>query len=358
MVQRPQARPPEPARPRVLVLVNTYPQLSETYKESERRALAERYDVLVVADKYPPTQIRNHGEFRQIRFLDSSLPKLAELVAEFRPTIVHAHYIHLAAMADRVAKMANTGFTIRTHSFDVLRLDKDLLRKWIGILNKPRCLGVLAFPFLRQRLLAAGLRESRLHDSFPVIDYKLFHDRGTNGDAIMNVGACLPKKRMNDFVDLAAAMPGTRFNLYPVSYDSEALRAYNDEHGSPVNVHDPVEPLEMPHEYKKHRWMVYTACPERKTVGWPLAVAEAQAAGVGVCLANVRPDLAQYLGGGGFLFDRIGDVQKIVSQPVPDEIREIGFEQARKSDVRQHIDVLERLWQRAFEQKAPRASAR
>ena len=358
MTLAPLPRPSAPARPRILVLVNTYPQLSETYKETERRALAERYDVLIVADKYPPTRIRNLGEFHQIRFLETSIPKFNELVAEFRPTVVHAHYIHLAGIAHSMAKMANTGFTIRTHSFDVLRLDRTTLRKWIGFLNKSRCLGVLAFPFLRQRLLDAGLREDRLHDSFPVIDYKLFHDRGPNGDAIMNVGACLPKKRMNDFVDLAAAMPGSRFNLYPVSYDSTLLREYNEKHGSPVDVREPVEPLEMPGEYKKHRWMVYTACPERKTVGWPLAVAEAQAAGVGVCLANIRPDLAQYLGGGGFLFDRIEDVQKIVSQPVPDEIREIGFEQARKSDVRQHIDLLERLWQRAFEQKALRASQR
>jgi hypothetical protein len=45
-------------------------------------------------------------------------------------------------------------------------------------------------------------------------------------------------------------------------------------------------------------------------------------------------------------------------QPGADEIREIGVEQAQMSDVRRQIDLLERLWQRAFEQRAMRAAQR
>ena len=83
-----------------------------------------------------------------------------------------------------------------------------------------------------------------------------------------------------------------------------------------------------------------------------MAVAKAQASGVGVCIANIRPDLRDYLGDAGYLFDSIDEVRKIVSQPVPDGIRERGFEQARKSDIRVHKKLLTDLWENAFRKAA------
>jgi hypothetical protein len=106
----------------------------------------------------------------------------------------------------------------------------------------------------------------------------------------------------------------------------------------------PIEPEEMPREYKKHRWLVYTASREIGTVGWPMSIAEAQAAGVGVCIPEVRPDLREYLGGAGFIYESISEVADIISKAVPDEMREMGFEQARKSDIFEHKVILTNLW--------------
>ena len=75
-----------------------------------------------------------------------------------------------------------------------------------------------------------------------------------------------------------------------------------------------------------------------------MAIAEAQAAGVGVCMANIRPDLKQYIGDAGFLFDTIDEARKIISQPVPEDIREAGFVQAEKSNINNHISLLTDLW--------------
>jgi glycosyltransferase involved in cell wall biosynthesis len=118
----------------------------------------------------------------------------------------------------------------------------------------------------------------------------------------------------------------------------------NEELGNPLRVRPPIEPARMLEQYKRHRWLVYTASPEVPTVGWPMAVAEAQAAGVGVCLRNIRPDLADYLGGGGFLFESIDEVARRITSPLPDEVRERGFAQAWRSDVRAHIHLLEERW--------------
>ena len=78
-----------------------------------------------------------------------------------------------------------------------------------------------------------------------------------------------------------------------------------------------------------------------------MAVAEAQAAGVGVCMQNIRPDIAEYVGAAGFLFDQIEDAAALLRKPFPEEMRRKGFAHARKSDVREHIYLLENLWKAA-----------
>jgi glycosyltransferase involved in cell wall biosynthesis len=107
---------------------------------------------------------------------------------------------------------------------------------------------------------------------------------------------------------------------------------------------DPVEPKDMPQQYKKHQWLVYTADFDLATVGWPMAVAEAQASGVGVCMPRIRPDLAQYVGQGGYLYDSIEEIVDLVRGPVPNEMREAGFAQAWLSDVQQQKHLLTGLW--------------
>ena len=190
----------------------------------------------------------------------------------------------------------------------------------------------------------AGIRDEKIVNCYPVVNYARFHDRSPNGTAVMNIGAAIPKKKMEDFVDLAAASEGLDFNLYAVGHAVGRLAKYNEAKGSPVKIVPPIEPDEMPVEYKKHRWLVYTASREIATVGWPMAVAEAQASGVGVCMPNLRPDLREYLNGAGFLYNSISDVTKIIARPVPDDVRQMGFEQAKKSDVFAHKALLTELW--------------
>lgn len=48
-----------------------------------------------------------------------------------------------------------------------------------------------------------------------------------------------------------------------------------------------------------------------------MSVAEAQAAGVGVCFPNLRPDLAEYLGGAGYLYDSLAEVAQVVAKSPP-----------------------------------------
>jgi hypothetical protein len=202
---------------------------------------------------------------------------------------------------------------------------------------------VLAFPFVRARLERAGFPSNKLVDCFPVVNFKRFFDPGPNGGAIMNTGACISKKRMEDFVEMALRAPALEFNLYALGYQVDQLREFASSRKSPVRFMPPVELEEMPAEYKKHRWLLYTAAPGGR-VGWPLAIAEAQASGVGVCMANIRPDLRDYAGPSAFFYDSLDEALNTIHQPFPEELRQLGFEQAKKSDVRQHRSLLFQLW--------------
>ena len=77
----------------------------------------------------------------------------------------------------------------------------------------------------------------------------------------------------------------------------------------------PVDPEDMPDEYKKHCWLVYTASRTINTVGWPMALIEAQASGVGVCIQRIREDLREYVGEA--LVDAPEDLVDAIRRPRP-----------------------------------------
>jgi hypothetical protein len=330
---------------RVLYVLSEYPQISETYIASEIRAVkALGYELKITATSPANRPYKECEPFEIIAPKDQT--RWMEVVAEFQPDIVHCHYIFWAPLCAALSQAAGAVFTVRTHSFDILDGRLPSYRTVPMAVNSPLCRGVLAFPCGVPLLTQVGIDPGKVHPCWPVVDLARFRDRGPNGDSVMNVGATLPKKNMEDFVQLAKNCPDQTFNLYAMGYGVADIAKANAAMGSPVNIVSEIEPALMPPEYKKHRWLVYTASHEMKTVGWPMAVAEAQASGVGVAMQNVRPDLAEYVGP-GYLFDTVDDARRIISQPFPDEMREAAFAHAEKSDVAQHIGVLTGLWEKA-----------
>lgn len=341
-----------------MYLLKNYPQMSETYIKTEIEAVGEHCEIAVVATKKANLPAKNHVPFQFIE----DVAAIPEALSEFRPHVLHGHWLHSVKMIGKLSRKMNVPFTVRAHSFDSLWPEEnsplDLIpilrsyrlpshiRRGLSFINDDLCLGILAFPFVRGRLERAGISANKIIDCYPVVNYRRFYDPSPNGSAIMNVGACIAKKKMEDFVELGIQAPQMQFNLYALGYNVEQLRQVSMAKRSPVNFIPPLELEDMPGEYKKHRWLVYTAAKGGR-VGWPMAVAEAQAAGVGVCMANIRPDLREYVGPAGFLYNSLSEVTKLISQPFPRELREMGFEQAKKSDVFTHRSLLFGLWQAA-----------
>lgn len=330
---------------RVMYVVRNFPQISQTYIRSEIEALRDDWEISVVTLTKPNLPYARCVPFRVI----ADPAEIREAIEEFRPDVIHSHYLNQAdTLSALIAQGVTVPFTFRAHSFDTLGPGAELVRHAAPLIAHRQCLGVLTFPFTRPIFEAAGILPEKIVDCYPVVNYPLFYDRSPNGDGVMNVGAAIPKKRMEDFVDLAAQRPGIAFDLYALGHIVAQLADYNAAKGNVVRIVPPVEPDQMPREYKQHRWLVYTASREMGTVGWPMAVAEAQASGVGVCMPNLRPDLREYVGPAGYLYDSIASVADIISRPVPKEMREFGFEQARKSNVFEHKTLLTNLWESAI----------
>jgi len=345
---------------KVMYIVFEFPQLSQTYIKNEIEALVDFAEINVISLAPANLAYENYHSFTLL----SKLKDIVEKIREFDPDVLHSHWINMTPIMNKISLLTGIPYTIRAHSFDVLGQPSILssLRQLINtfrlkpvfggfspnnvskIINMDNCLGVLSFPFTRKILNDSGVKQSKIFDCFPVISRDIFLNVDANGTSIMNVGACIPKKKMENFIDLSLLVPDRNFNLYSIGYQTEKIAAYNQAHGSPVNILDVVQPELMPAEYKKHQWLVYTADKLYNTVGWPMALAEAQASGVGVCLPNLRPDLNDYIGGAGVLYDSVEQLADIIRQDVPKSIRDLGFEVSKKSDIKKHINMLLSIW--------------
>jgi len=333
-------------RPRILYVLHQYPQLSETYIKTEIAALARDYELKICV--FTPPDLAYHKNVHPYVMVDS----LADLVREteaFEPAIIHTHWL-FGQLPYVLALARETGipFTVRAHSFDTIwwmKTDLNNLANMVAACNDELCLGVLAFPFNLDELVRAGIRRANITPCWPSIDYAKFYDRSPNGEGIINLGAALPKRQLEDYIQLAGLEPSLRFDLYAIGYTTSSIGAYNEAHGSPVIMHDAVEPDDMAPIYKAHRWLICTASRDIAGVGWPLVIAEAQAAGLGVCMANIRPDMREFVGPHVVLYDDIAEVRSLITGPVPEVMREAGFEHAKKSDIEAHKALLTDLWQ-------------
>jgi glycosyltransferase involved in cell wall biosynthesis len=336
-------------KPRVAYIVRQYPLLCETYIQTEIDLLSERFEIKVFSEMDPESGHLNDSPTAFVTVPDYESTIAA--VREFEPDLMHGHWMIQMPRLHRLATELQIPYTMRGHSFDVI--PSPYMKWWFDLAPQlmPQvsasglCLGILTLPFGREIIERWGMREDQVVDYFPVVDVERFMDPSPNGEGVMNLGACVPKKKIGDYLLLARMCDGIDFDYYPIGYNFEQIKTRNEELGSPVAIRDPIPHSQMPGVYKAHGWLVYTADTRLRNIGWPMSVAEAQASGCGVIVANVRPDLAEYVGEAGYLYDSLEEIRDIIRQPFPDEKREMGFELAKRCDARANLHQLTDLWE-------------
>jgi hypothetical protein len=321
----------QPAKRRALYLLFHYPSITEGYIEAEIRAVQDHYEVQVIGTDQNPAGVTFYAPHSPFQTLSDD-QEIIDAIRAFDPQVIHAHRLFMLPRLLPICERLQIPFTVRSHAHDAIPSLDPRVAGWMEQAPKilplatqnELCLGILAFPFTRPHLEAWGVPEDKIHDCYPVIDY--------------------------NFLEMARRCPERTFDLYALPsrlHPIEKLKDLNASMGSPANIQPPVQPEHMPAEFKKHEWMIYTADAQLANVGWPVSIAEAQAAGVGVLMADIRPDLREYVGDAGFLYSSIDEALSIIHHPFPDDMRKAGFEHAKKSDVNVHQRILTDLWDNA-----------
>lgn len=329
------ATPRRDGRPRVLYLIARYPNFSETYMHEEIRSLIDRYDIKIITYGVSPHPRRDPFPYEVVRYKDSDLvygpisrvnrdfdsraqkaflKKVDAIIDAFAPDVMHAHYIGLGLLLEQLAERHKIPFTIRTHSMDMLSEPPEKIAALCEAANSPWCLRLLVFPAFRDRVVAAGVADEKVVSCWPAVNFARFYrpERRPPTNRVLCAGPAVRKKAHQEFVDLAAKMRGSglEFHLYAKGMALEDVRAGNEQAGGVVNI-TYADPDDMPEVYPRFDWLVYPSDTKINKVGFPVAIAEAQAGGLGVCwqeLPGRREEQLEFLGGAGFLFRSIDEV--------------------------------------------------
>lgn len=334
---------------KILLLYNGYPRLSQCYQYDEAIELAKNHEILIISWAWP-VYVAEENVPPCVSGIPLS-PTLMKRIKNFQPDSVHVHFLSNVPLVHRLAHQLRIPFTVRTHSFDILECPNSKknkielrirqLQKYITYIKSDYCRGMYVFHPFRQWCIDAGYPSDKLWGCWPTINVTPFRNVFSlpHGDDIMSGGAVLPKKNITGFIDLAKEIknmyPSRMIRYYSVQEDpvyANQIYQYNASKGYPVEFCT-VQHSQMPAEYKKHQWLIYTCCPQLGTVGYPLMVAEAQASGVGVIMYRLRDDMADYVTNNGYLYDEHREVLAIISNGFDPVKRQAAYEQSSRYDI-------------------------
>jgi hypothetical protein len=289
-------------RPRVLYVVWHYPQLSETYAETELACLrrwgvhAEVWCTSAGASLYPTDVTIHHGS-------------LAAAIEAARPDLIHVHWLGFANMRRDELAAAGLPVTVRAHGFDTTR---DSLVAWLA---NDCAAAVYAFP---GQIARCGIEDGRLKPTPVAFDTRLFKPRlDKDRRLVVRTSSALPSKDLECFFQAAKMLPEYRFVLAAVT--CQGAEAYADElRATHQRMATPAELLfDVPRDavaelvsragiyvHTMHRSGHAAATP----VGEPTSIAEAMATGCHCLVLGVQ-DLVAMLRHSGAAY---GDLDELV----------------------------------------------
>jgi hypothetical protein len=295
--------PPAPTlRPRVLYVVWHYPQLSESYAETEL-ACMRRWGVHVEvwctsagASLYPTDVTIHRGS-------------LAVAIEAARPNIIHVHWLGFANMRRDELAAAGLPVTVRAHGFDTTR---DNLAAWLA---NDFAAAVYAFP---GQIARCGIDDDRLRPTPVGFDTRLFKPSlGKDRRLVVRTAAALPSKDLECFFEAARMLPDFRFVLAAVTCQgaeeyADELRTIHERMATPAELLFDVPREDVAALVSRAGIYLHTMHGSGHTaatpVGEPTSIAEAMATGCH-CLVRDVAELVAMLGHSGAAY---GDLDELV----------------------------------------------
>ncbi len=295
-IQRKLAASSTPHRaPRVLYAVWHYPQLSETYIETEILAM-RRFgaDIRVWSNDDVAVPYRAVVPVRR--------GTLEQAIADFKPDVVHVHWVSSALHYGLAARVAGLPLTVRGHGFEVTS------ETIAQLLQNTALRQLVLFP---QQAKDIPQADPRIVFAKAPFDTGLFSASATKDRRmVLRTSAALPSKDLRLFLEAAKRLPQHRFVLiactaYKREDHAEELKALKAELDSPAELH-----FDMPREQlagfmREAGIFLHTALgpdmPGYTPIGMPVSIAEAMATGAYV-IARDLPELRDYVGPAGDMY--------------------------------------------------------
>lgn len=311
---------------KVLYVLANCPQASESYIEAEMSYVRSRgVEVQVwsnVAGFGDPAPVRVHRG------------ALQSAVSEFRPDLVHVHYLVTAAAL--LPLIPDVPATVRAHSFDWAQSTVE----YVSAFKSVRA--IYAFPHFAREV------SSRKVVPLPVAYDATLYDgpiaAPTQRDRIVRLAAGRRVKGLEDFMAVSAKVsPRGEFHLAvcQVRGDEEYVSQLTERGRScGVQVHQNLLRAQAVELTRTAEIYLDTSDPGGHPFGMPISIAEAMASGL-VVIARDRPGAREYIGEAGMFYESVEEATALVETALEcrvadlEAIRNIAMRQARKfrSDV-------------------------
>jgi glycosyltransferase involved in cell wall biosynthesis len=325
----------EKRRPRVLYTVWHYPQLSETYLETEirqMRAWGVHIEVWCEAQPASPyaTSVPIHSG------------SLADAVATAQPDLIQVHWLNFALLQKDALAATGRPVTLRLHGFDVT---SESLRAW---LNEPWARAMYAFP---HHVNALGQADSRVRVTPAAFETALFRPhKPKDRRLVIRTAAALPSKDIPFYFELAKRLPGYCFVFAGVTCSRresyvEELKAIHRNLNSPAELMFDVPREKLAPLIARAGVYLHTAklpgTEDATPIGMPVSIAEAMATGAYVLVRDI-PELAAYVGDAGAVYRDVEHAAELIeaSATCPEEAWEKAWMRSVDRAFQNHADLL------------------
>jgi glycosyltransferase involved in cell wall biosynthesis len=298
--------PELPRPPRILYVLYQYPQLSETYVETEIRFM-RRLNVEIevwaecqAASPYEPSVPVHRGG-------------LADAIASFEPDVLHVHWLRFATARSAMFAITDVPVTLRAHGFETT---DETIRQ------------VLALPTLRRAFcfphqLASFTDQPLLRPLTVAFDTSLFRPaREKDRRLVVRAGVARPSKDLQLFSDVAAKLPEHRFVLAIATVNgsetfARELVATCRSGDSHVDLMIDVPRDELLPLFERAGIHLHTVTPpdqrEGTPLGMPISIAESMATGAYVLVRDLPP-LTAYVGDAGRAYRDAAHAAELIAE--------------------------------------------
>jgi hypothetical protein len=280
---------------KVLYVVARFPQNSESYVDAEI-AYAVRSGIQVEVWSPAP----GYGDEPTVTVRRGDLEAA---LSAFRPDIVHIH--HMTTAEYHLHKLLKERVTIRAHSFDW----NDQLA--VSLLSHKCVASVFGFPILAKRV--GGVVPLKVAYNEQLVTRFLAKDRRH----IVRLGACLPTKRLPDFIEVGNRMSGeadftlgASLGVGQEEYLGELVKL-NRQLGGHVRILANMPHVEAIALTKIAGIYMHTYDERSHEFGMPISVAEAMATGSVVAARSSGAGVRDYLGA-QFLYSSVDEAVRLL----------------------------------------------